>query len=210
VGKQTLKDGVVATRITSDEVAFFRQSPPRSICPRLLVVLSGAHLRRFPPDVWLALFVGGGAALILLLLQAHWLIWLLPLVVAGARVGVVVWNMGRKVYQDIRLLRHGRLVPACVLRARASLDVQGRKNGILLDCLILAAEQRVSLGSTWLPRDSSLGNAKSAGQVQQAVCLTKSPGTWYLLEPLDPIERGAVLHSGSTNRSGVQLEPDHL
>lgn len=201
-----MKGGAVATHITHHEMAFFRRPPPRPVCLRLLVVLSAAHLRQFPPDVWLVLFVGVGVALILALLQAHWLIWLLPLLMAGARVGMVAWRWGRKMSHDVRLLRHGRLVPAYVLRARASLDVQGRKNGVLLDCLILAAEQRVSLGSTWLPHDSSLGRAKPTAQVQQAVCLSSSPGTWYLLEP---IARGAVLHAGSMSRSGVQLEPDH-
>src|SRR4029078_946528 len=96
------------------------------------------------------LIIGIVAQAALIGLQTSKLLWFVPLLVILGRLGLGAYRIGRRVWDDLMLLRKGLMLRAHVLRLRPYRSAAGQLDGALLDCAIAVAPRRTYLGSIWL------------------------------------------------------------
>ena len=160
-----------------------QHAPPRSLPPWLIADLIGDKLADRPLISYFdpLLVSGVMAALALVLLHAPlWLSWLVALLMA-VRLGSIVWDLLNDAWEDMRLLRHGMIVQARVLRVRQCRITSGDLCGAYLDCALPISPHRTSVGSVWFADAEEAIHLAQGGRVQ-ALCLPRAPGTWRLLE----------------------------
>lgn len=157
--------------------------PPRPLSASLIADLVGDQLAERPLSAYIdpLLLCGIVAAIALVLLRAPvWLSWLLVFVL-GIRLVLTIWALLGRSLIDLRLLRHGMVVRAHILRVRAARTLSGNINGAYIDCVMPISRGRTSVGSAWLPDISEAERLAAQGRVE-VICLPRWPGTWRLLE----------------------------
>lgn len=171
------------TSIQRIDIPSLKHLPPRPLPPWLIADLVGDQLAQRPLRDYIdpLLICGILAAVALALLPAPiWLSWLLALLM-GIRLGMIVWELLERSLVDFRLLRHGLLMRAHVLRIRLARRGPGFIDGAYLDCVVPIAKGRTSVGSVWLSDVQEAERLALQGRVQ-VLCLPRAPGTWRLLE----------------------------
>jgi hypothetical protein len=114
--------------------------------------------------------------------------WLLLALVAVLRLVAVSWRLAQRVYEDVLLVRHGRVMQAHVLRLRPARNPQGHLSGAFLDCAIPVGPRQTSVGSVWFPDQAQAEALAQRGQLP-VLCLVRPPGTWRLLDDTNPALR---------------------
>jgi hypothetical protein len=174
--------------LTADYLA---QPPPRRVPPGVMLDIAGEYLVERPLrtflDPWLITGVVALGGLLALGMRGLWLA--LPLALVLARLGLALYRLGRRIGDDIALLRHGLRLRAHILKLRPYRTTLGEIDGALLDCAIPVAPRRTYIGSVWLHDGTEALRLARAGAVE-VLCLPHMPGTWRLVEPV----RGEVCY----------------
>lgn len=177
------------TPIIIDQVepALLEQEPPRTLPVLLLPNLLGEYLILTPLKAYFdpLLISGVAAAVAMALLQVSPLLWVVWGGVLATHLGVTFWKLGRRVREDMALIKYGIIVRAHILRVRTQRDISGNVVGACLDCVIPVGRQRISIGSVWLSDEVEAARLEKCGRVQ-VICLPRKPGTWRLLEVRSP------------------------
>ena len=165
--------------------AFLQQNTPRPISPMLLGGMFFNHVFERPSRTILhPLFVVNLAALIAtLVLRLPLFVLALPL---GVIVGMLVlggFRVGRRVWNNLRLLRHGLILRAHIRKLRPNRTLMGEIDGAVLDCAIVVAPRRTYIGSIWIADGNEALRLLHQGRLQ-VLCLPQAPGTWRVIEPV--------------------------
>jgi hypothetical protein len=171
-------------RVTDQiDPGYLEQAPPRPLPPAIVLNLLGDHIFERPSGAFLdPLLITGIAALIALIaLETNKLLWLVPLLVVLGRIGLGAYRIGRRVWDDLMLLRKGLMLRAHVLRMRPYRNTTGQLDGALLDCAMAVAPRRTYVGSIWLADGIEAARLARQGRVE-VICLPRTPGTWRIIE----------------------------
>jgi hypothetical protein len=176
---------------------YLEQAPPRPLRPVVVLNLLGDRVFERPISAFLdpLLIIGLLALILLTALRVHVLLWLVALLVVAVRLSWGAWQVWRRAWDDLRLLREGLIVRAHVLRMRPHRDTTGEIDGALLDCAIPVARRRTYVGSVWLSDGIEAARLARQGRVE-VLCLPRTPGTWRVIEEIKADVR--YEHTGPT------------
>ncbi|NOK63020.1 MAG: hypothetical protein GFH27_549319n66 [Chloroflexi bacterium AL-W] len=164
---------------------YLQQTPPRPLPYMVVLRLFGKHILTRPITTifnpWLIVNLLG--VIILIVLELHVIIWLIPLALLVAQICFHSYHLKRHITVDIDLLRKGIVIRAHILKLRAHRTLTGEINGALLDCAIPVTAHRTHIGSIWIADGGEALRLAHKGRVE-VVCLPKSPGTWRVIEEI--------------------------
>lgn len=165
-------------------------TPPRRLPPLFLPNLLGEYLLERPLRSYVDPIVIGtvvAAAAMIVLRIGSWL-WIVLLAIVALRIVTISWDVGRRAWEDYRLLRYGKVITAHIMGLRVSRDASGAINGAYLDCVIPTGKRRTSVGSVWLPDAEQAAALNREGRLL-VIALERAPGTWRLRELDNPALR---------------------
>ncbi|MEM8530573.1 MAG: hypothetical protein AAGF95_07010 [Chloroflexota bacterium] len=164
---------------------YLQQTPPRPLPYMVVLRLCGKHILTRPITTifnpWL--IVNVLVVVILIVLEIHVILWLIPLILLLTQIGFRSYYLNRHIAVDIALLRKGIVIRAHVLKLRAHRTLTGEIDGALLDCAIPVTPHRTHIGSIWIADGGEALRLAHKGRVQ-VVCLPHSPGTWRVVEEI--------------------------
>lgn len=165
-----------------DRTYLLQPSPrplPLGISFRLLLV----NLLARPLSVLLdpLLLLSLAVLIALTLFGAPVVLWVVPVFIVLVRLLAAAAHTFQRVWDDLSLLRNGKILRAHVLKVRPYRDTSGTIQGVLLDCAIPISPRRTHIGSVWLSDGVEALKLAQLGRVE-VVCLTRAPGTWRVIE----------------------------
>jgi hypothetical protein len=182
---QIALDQEIAVQRVTDQVDanYLEQAPPRPIRPVVVLNLLGDHFFARPVLAFLdpLLLIGLVTLLGLIGLRANRILWLAPLLLILARLGLGAYRVWRRTWDDLLLLRKGLKLRAHILRMRRHRNTLGEIDGALLDCAIVVAPRRTYVGSIWIADGLEAVRLANQGRVE-VICLPRTPGTWRIIE----------------------------
>lgn len=163
--------------------AFLQQNTPRPIPPMLLAEIFFSYVFERPSRTMLhPLFIINSAALIAtLVLGLPLYVLVLPLAVIMGMLLLGGYRVGRRVWNNLRLLRHGLILRAHIRKLRPNRTLMGQIDGAVLDCAIVVAPRRTYIGSIWIADGNEALRLLHQGRLQ-VLCLPYAPGTWRVVE----------------------------
>lgn len=174
----------MAFDIQKQNRALLATEPPRSIPLRVLLDMVRSHpdTQPFSTAFDPMLIAGLIAGLSLACLRIPPLVLALPFGLAFSRLGWHILRVEEHTRKQYALLKYGKVAHATVIGIRPAHHPQHNgRDGVYLDCLVVAEQRRLAAGSVWFATYDEAERLMEQGHVQ-VLCLTHSPGTWYLLE----------------------------
>jgi len=173
-------------RVTDQvDADYLEQSPPRPLPPVVALNLLGDYIFERPSTTFLdpLLLVGVVTLVGMITLHAPRLLWFVPLLLILVRISIGAYRIGRRIWDDLLLLRKGLRLRAHVLHMRPHRNTMGEIDGALLDCAIVVAPRRTYVGSIWIADGIEAARLARQGRVE-VICLPRTPGTWRLIEEI--------------------------
>ncbi len=157
--------------------SLFQHEPPRPIPRFFRLNLLGEYLLEQPLRTYLDVPVLAGlSALIgLLILDIGLGLPVLVLLVLLIRLGSAGWRLLSSVHHATHMIRDGAILGVEITALR-----QCSHSGAFLDCRLTISPRRQSVGSIYLahlPAARAIAERKDL----RAICLTRAPGVWRLL-----------------------------
>lgn len=167
------------------DASYLQQATPRPLTLDVLLNICGSRLLERPLQTFLhPLFVVSIAALLVLVaLRLPRIYLVLPLVLVTGMLVLAGYRVARQAWADLRLLRHGLLLRAHIMKLRPNRTLAGEIEGALLDCAIAVAPRRTYIGSVWIADGNEALRLSRLGRLQ-VICLPRTPGTWRVVDPI--------------------------
>lgn len=165
--------------------SFLQQATPRPISGQLLANMLFTHVLERPSRTILhPFFIISIAALVgIAVLRLPTGALAAPLAVIVGMILLEGFRAGRRVWDDLRLLRHGLVLRAFIRKLRPKHTLAGEIDGAVLDCAIVVAPRRTYIGSIWIADGNEALRLQQQGRIT-VLCLPHAPGTWRVVEPI--------------------------